>query len=156
MATLIDEVVRLVREGWRPYQGTVDAAVYEQRRCPRTPLSVQGKGKSKNGPYWFNRGDVFLCIGCGRRCSLNRPDGFEAPLPIKYPTLCKEMPYTLSPREMVAKLPLLTIRQAAYCLNVSERYARDLVDMGRLRRLQGEPVRVSAEDVQREMENWQD
>lgn len=154
MSTLIDDIVKLVAAEWRPYRGTVDAAVYERLRCQRAPLPTPGAARRSGGPYWFCRRDVFLCIGCGRRCSLSRPKGFEAPLPIRYPRICPEMPFTLTPQEMVATLSLLTIEQMAYCLNVSRRHARNLVERGKVRRIKGSPVRVAAEDVRREMETW--
>ncbi|HEU6436007.1 MAG TPA: helix-turn-helix domain-containing protein [Nitratidesulfovibrio sp.] len=155
MATLIDDVVKLVRHGWRPYQGTVEAAVYERLRCPRAPLPAPGATRRTSGPYWFHRADVFLCIGCGRRCSLNRPDGFAPPLPIRYP-YSRELPFTLTPQEMVTRLRLLNVNQAAYCLNASASQIYHWIAEGRLRRLKDSPVRVPAEDVQAMMEDWEE
>jgi len=154
MATLINDVVKLVAGGWRPYRGDVDASVYDALECPRLPIPGRNAPKS-GGPYWFHRADVFLCIGCGRRCSLNRPNGFQPPLPVRYP-VSKERPFTLTPQEMVTRLRLLNVHQAAYCLNVSPGQIYNWIAEGRLRRLKEAPVRVPSEDVRAMMENWEE
>lgn len=155
MKTIIDDIVKLVANGWRPYRGHVESRVYAEVSCPHAPLSdddkAAGAKRGKAVPSWFCRADIFLCLGCGRRCTLSRPKGFQAPLPIKYPNN-QEMPYALTPQEMVTKLRLLTVNQAAYCLNASQGQVYNWIAEGRLRRLEERPVRIPAEDVREEME----
>jgi len=155
MKTIIDDIVKLVANGWRPYRGHVENRVYAEVSCPHAPLSDDAKAagakRGKAVPSWFCRADIFLCLGCGRRCSLNRPKGFQAPLPIKYPN-SQKTPYTLTPQEMVTKLRLLTVNQAAYCLNASQGQIYNWIAEGRLRRLKERPVRIPVEDVREEME----
>ena len=76
--TLITDIVQLTRDGWRPYGGQPEGYVYERLGCPYLLTK-------RNRPYWFVKSDLYLCVGCARRCSLVRPDGFPLPLPIRYP-----------------------------------------------------------------------
>lgn len=137
--TLINDIVLLTREGWRPYGAQPAGVVYERLRCEHVLKGRTGR------PYWFVRGDVFCCVGCAVRCSLVRPVGFSLPLPIKYPQ--PDAPYALTPQEMVTRKALLRVDEAAYCLNVSDRKVRNWVDEGRLVALKINPVRIKAESV---------
>ena len=143
--TLITDIVQLTRDGWRPYNGRPEGYVYERLGCP-----YQLAKRSK--PYWFVKGDLYLCVGCARRCSLSRPEGFPLPLPIRYPE--PRLPYTLTPYEMVEKKPLLTVEEAAYCLNVGKRTVYGYIDMCKLNVLKENPKRVSSKDVKRMMEDF--
>ena len=58
-----------------------------------------------------------------------------------------EQPYTLTPQEMVNKHDILNVRQAAYCLNVSERTIYNYIAEGKLIRLKESPVRVRSKEV---------
>lgn len=136
--TLIQDIVTLTKEGWRPYNAQPEGFVYERLRC--RPFLRGKKG------YWFVRGDVFLCVGCAARCCLNRPNGFPAPLPIKY-EYTPETPYTLTPVEMAHRLDLLRVPQAAYCLNISERLVYDWIACGKLIKVKDEPIRVRAKEI---------
>ena len=98
---LITDIVQLTRDGWRPYGGRPEGYVYERLGCPYLLTK-------RNRPDWFVKSDLYLCVGCARRCSLVRPDGFPLPLPIRYPK--PRQPYTLTPYEMVERKPLLTVR----------------------------------------------
>lgn len=146
MRRLINDVVRMVHEGWRPYDALPDSAVYERLNCPH----AEKKGVIR--PYWFTRADVFCCIGCNRACCLQRPQGFPPPLPINYPE--KSMPYTLTPQEMISRKALLNVDEAAYCLNVSVRHIYTLISMGQLIPLKDRPIRVSTADVKELMEDF--
>lgn len=151
MTTLVDDIIKLVTDGWRPYRGTVARSVYEDLQCK---FLLQDKLNAKNGPYWFHKGDVFVCIACAKKCSLSRPQGFQVLLPLRYPATKQQ--YTLLPQEMVEKLRLLSVQQAAYCLNASASQIYHWIEEGKLRRLKEKPVRVAAEDVKSLMENWED
>lgn len=138
--TRIQEIVTLTRGGWRPYDAEPDRSVYERLGCPHF---LRGRRK----PFWFVRDDVFCCIGCADHCTLKRPAGFPLPLPIRYPGVPPVRPYTLTPQEMVERHDLLNVRQAAYCLNVSERTIYDYIAEGKLVRLKENPVRVRSKEV---------
>ena len=148
MKTRIQEIVTLTREGWRPYDAEPERAVYERLRCSHV---LRG---SRRKPFWFVRGDVFCCIGCADHCTLQRPAGFPLPLPIKYPGVPPDRPYMLTPQEMLARHDLLNVRQAAYCLNVSERQIYDYIAEGRLVKLRDNPVRVRAAEVKELREDF--
>ena len=55
---------------------------------------------------------------------------------------------------MVERKPLLTVEEAAYCLNVSKRTVYGYIDLGKLNVLKEGPKRVSSRDVRRMMENF--
>ena len=142
MRSRILEIVTLTREGWRPYDAQPERGVYEKLGCPHVL-----KGRTRT-PFWFVREDVFCCIGCADHCTLKRPSGFPLPLPIRYTRIPGERPFTLTPQEMLARHDLLNVRQAAYCLNVSERKIYDYIAEGKLVKLRDNPVRVRAAEVQ--------
>ena len=48
---------------------------------------------------------------------------------------------------MLARYDILTVRQAAYVLNVSERRVYDYIAEGKLIKLKDTPVRVRADEV---------
>lgn len=110
--SVIDDVVTLINNGWRIFQGEVEQAVYEKQHCP----VLQNR---RVYPKWFFLGDKYVCVGCSKRCSLVRPEGFQARLELLYPEEPKS-PFLLTPQEMLARLRFLTVEQAAYCLNVSK------------------------------------
>ena len=118
--------------------------------CPNN--SAKGKG-----PYWFVRGDVFLCVSCNKSCSLTRPEGVILPLPLVSPPDPKATgkEFSMTPGELVTRKKLLRIDEAAYCLNISERLVYNWVAEGKLRQALGTPVRVSADDVAFYMQNFE-
>ena len=139
--TRIQEIVTLTREGWRPYDAEPEQRVYERLGCN---YALRGQ---KRKPFWFVRDDVYCCSGCADHCTLKRPVGFPAPLPIRYSVVPPDQPYTLTPVEMLARYDILTVRQAAYVLNVSERRVYDYIAEGKLIKLKDTPVRVRADEV---------
>ena len=150
MSKIVGEIATLIIQGWRPYKGEVQQSVYEEQDCMYGQLSAR---ETRTRPYWFSRGDIFLCIGCHRKCSLSRPAGFAPPLPIEYRYDPRE-PFALTPQEMVAKRHTLNVIEAAYCLNVSEGLIYRYVHDGRLPALKEKPVRVRAADVERMMNDF--
>ena len=143
----IRSIIELVSHGWRAYNAAPQSVIYARLKCPYAPEIKEGKKKRKaKEPLWFVRADSFVCVGCDRACTLFRPEGFIQPLPIKY-TERPEEPYTLTPAEMVQRKTLLRIDEVAYCLNISERTAREMIDFGKLRRTEDYPIRVPVEDV---------
>lgn len=154
MHRLVNEIAGLVAKGWRPYQGQVRPDVYRDLKCHLVPEKEE-KTKRRERPHWFVRGDIYLCIGCPRKCCLSRPTGFQPMLPILYRDLPGE-PFSLTPQEMVARRHSLTIREAAYCLNVSESLIYRYVYEGRLTRMRERPVRVRAADVAAMMDDFEE
>ena len=145
---LINEIVALVRGGWRPYTERPEGYVYKKLGCEQA-------GKKGDKPYWFYRGDLYLCIGCARRCSLSRPEGFRPPLPILYKEN-PEHPYLLTPEEMVQKRSLLLVPEASYCLNVKERTIYAWIYEGVLRVTKRRPRRIPVEDVRALMNEFEE
>lgn len=146
--TLIQEIVTLTKEGWRPYNAEPEGAVYRRLGCK---YALCGQ---KRKPFWFVRDDVFCCVGCTAHCTLKRPAGFPPPLPIRYSVIPLDQPYTLTPQEMLARHDILTVRQAAYCLNISERQVYDYIAEGKLVKLKDTPVRVRSDEVKELRSNF--
>ena len=144
---LIKHVVRLVNDGWRPYDAEPKPEVYDRLSCPHV------NGKPHKRPYWFTRGDIFCCIGCERACSLHRPAGFPPALPINYPG--EPEAFCRPPQELIKLRHTLTVREAAYCLNLSERRIQKMVQEGELVALRDRGrIRIRATDVQTMMEDF--
>ena len=59
-------LVYLKKEGYMPYCGAVDAAVYEYLDCP-------DPGQAK----WLHKPGSFQCTGCGEYCETDSPCGFQ-------------------------------------------------------------------------------
>lgn len=144
--SLIYEVIALTKEGWRPYNGQPEGFVYESLGC-----KAFKRGKR---PLWFMREDVFCCVGCANRCSLTRPAGFPLPLPMQIKYTIQNQPYALTPMEMVERKNLLSVKEASYCLNVSERLIYDWIDEGLLISLKRKPIRIRASDVKAMMNDF--
>ncbi len=147
--SLVDDILKLIGRGWRPYGVAPESHIYDKLECPH----ARTRGPKK--PRWFVLGDNFLCVGCERRCTLERPEGFIIPLPLVYKEDRRE-PYSLTPMEMLQKKPLLLVQEAAYILNVSERQIYDFITVGILRKTQTKPIRIPAEDVLAELNNLAD
>jgi excisionase family DNA binding protein len=147
----VRSIIELVKAQWRPYNYEPEPGVYVRLKCPY--VDAEGKKKGRKRPFWFVRGDTFICVACFKGCSLIRPEGFIAALPVQYAAK-RTAPFQLSPAEMVARKALLRVDEAAYCLNISERQVYDWIAEGKLRRAKEQPVRVSAEDVHSYMANF--
>lgn len=150
MSSLIEDIVRLTREGWRPYQGEVRHAVYESLSCSHGLLT---KRETRTRPYWFSRADIFLCVGCSRKCSLNRPAGFQPALEINY-AYDPEKPFPLTPEELVVRKSSLRVDEAAYCLNCSEAKIYKDIYEGKLVTLRDKPIRIRSRDIAEKMNDW--
>lgn len=142
------DIVTLTREGWHPYNQEPDKSVYEKFGCEL--VLKQKKGK----PFWFVRENTYCCIGCASHCTLENPEGFRALLPLRYPEKKHSQSYYLTPSQMLERHDLLNAKQAAYCLNVSERTIYNYIAEGKLVRLKENPVRVRASEVRALRENF--
>jgi excisionase family DNA binding protein len=147
----IRSIIELVQAQWRPYNYEPEPSVYTKLKCPY--MDAKGEKKGRKKPFWFVRGDAFLCISCSKGCALTRPEGFVTALPVQYPVK-KDTTYLLAPAEMVTHKALLRVDEAAYCLNISERQVYDWIAEGKLRRVKGQPFRIPAEDVHSWMVNF--
>ena len=135
--------------GWRPYTASKPAdSVYERLGCPYAG--------AKKTPFWFVRGEHFLCVTCDKHCALVRPEGVILPLPLEFPQEKTGNEFNLTPGEMVSRKSLLRVAEAAYCLNISERKVYEWIADGRLRRTKDSPVRIPSEDVMRCMQDFED
>lgn len=140
-ATLCRTLKKMFDDGFRQYAGEIDSQVYEQLGC-----------KDASRAYWICRWPILHCLGCNRRCTPKTPTGFQVPLVTSPARQGSGKRFSLTPEEMVASKTLLRVDEAAYCLNVSERTVRKLVDEGVLARHLRQPIRVTAESVRAEME----
>lgn len=139
MSSQIDRIMYLAERGWKVYEGRVSAALYEKLECP---APVFGK--------WLFEGErtkELACVGCDKYCRAESSADFM-PLPRHIAEMNQRSAYyTLSPQEMVNRITMLRVAQAAYCLNVAERTVYDWIATGVLAATKDKPVRVKAEDV---------
>ncbi len=140
-AAAIDDLLRLLSRGWSPYHGRVECHVYASLGCNKT-------GRAR----WMMQGGKFICLGCGKRCSLVDPAGFELMLPvtIRAKTLAYANLPAVSAEELLRVRMLLTVPEVEFVLNVSKRTVYALLDEGRLERHPAPPTRITAESVRRE------
>jgi hypothetical protein len=140
----VKELMELLRNGFRPYEGAVDGQVYESLRCP-----------NPNKAAWFvrDRDATYFCLGCARHCLKVAPVGFQVSMlvPRHVTRYFTELPQ-VSAAELLRAKRFLRVDEAAFCLGVSERQVRHMIDNGVLVRHQDPPVRVTVESVQEEME----
>jgi len=132
----IDKIIKLTQCGWRAYEGQATGQVYDNLDC-----GVSNRGRAR----WFARGDLLVCIGCERSCTLPCPDGFQLPL-FKYPAPPTPA-FRLPPEQLLAKRLFLSTNEVSYILNISPRQVRTLIYMGRLRATKDLPRRIPAEEV---------
>lgn len=131
----------LAREGWRLYDAEPNRSVYGKLDYDH---ALHGQ---KRKPFWFIRDDVFCRIGCADHYTLKRPAGFPLPLSIRYSVVPPDQPYTLTSLEVLARHGILTVRQAAYCLNIPERQMYDYITEGEPAKLKDTPVRVRVDEM---------
>ena len=146
MNSQIDRIVFLTEKGWHPYEGSIAETVYDRLGC-KTPFF--GKWL-----YDGRTGRKATCIGCAKYCVTDSMEGFT-PIPTTLMATHKRGNYfSLSPVEMANRLHLLTVKQAAYCLNVSIRTVYSYIDMSKLAVLREKPIRIKAEDVRKMMNDF--
>lgn len=62
--------------------------------------------------------------------------------------------FTLTPIELVKRRHTLNVKEASYCLNISERKVYNMVAEGKLVALREKPVRIRATDVAAQMNDF--
>lgn len=131
--------------GYRAFTGQVSASVYEKLTCPAPvfakQLLYQGDGQKKA-----------VCVGCSKECKPDNLDDFALKIQVK--AIDYKRSYAITPSDMVKRHTLLTAKQAAYCLNVSERTIYSMISDGRLVRTRDNPVRVRASEVEKYMNDF--
>lgn len=142
MTGLVRDILTLLGEGWVPYEGAVDQAAYDRLGCPDARRAT-----------WFQREATWWCLGCKRRCLTADPAGFQLSLVTRprVRILFADLPMVTAD-ELLRIKRWLRVPEAAFCLNVSEREVRYMVDAAKLDRHPDAPLRVSVESVRREME----
>lgn len=138
----IDQIIKLTQCGWRAYEGQATGAVYDHLSCEKTQ-----RGRAR----WFAKGDLLICIGCDRACTLPCPEGFQLPL-FRYPAPPRPA-FRLSPDELMARRKLLTANEIAYILNVSPRQVRNMIHEGRFQVTKLAPMRVPVAEVRAMVED---
>ena len=140
MSSQIDSILYLTERGWYPFTGKVAPEVYKALACP-APLFAKWLYEGKEGLE-------VACVGCDRLCRTSELEGFS-PSPRRLKTVYRGSYgyYTLWPAEMVKRLSLLSVSQAAYCLHISERTVYDYIATGKLLALKDRPIRVKSADV---------
>lgn len=145
MKSQIDAITRYVEMGYRAFTGQVSASVYEKLACPAPVfakwLLYQGDGQKKA-----------VCVGCSKECKPDNLDDFALKTQVR--VIDYKKPYAITPSDMVKRHSLLTAKQAAYCLNVSERTIYNMIAEGKLVRTRDNPVRVRASEVEQYMNDF--
>lgn len=138
----IDQIIKLTQHGWRAYEGLATAAVYDNLDCEKNR-----RGRAR----WFAKGDLLICVGCDRSCSLSCPAGFQLSL-FKYPAP-PHPAFRLLPDELLTRRKLLTVTETAYILNISPRRVRSLIYEGRFNVTKEAPTRIPVAEVKAMAEN---
>lgn len=146
--TVVTNTLALLNEGYVPYEGQIEEAVYARQKCKR-----------KKQASWFVRvtpeNVLFVCLGCGRGCSLKNPEGFQAVLPLdgsrKVSVVAGVLPM-ISDDELLAKKTLLRLDEVCAVLRVSDATARRMIDKGEIVATEALPIRIHTDSVKRYME----
>ena len=141
MSAVFDDMLRLPQRRYVPYRGRVADHVYVRLRCGRARRA-----------RWMHQGTKYVCLGCGRRCSLIDPSGFELLLPV--PATAKKLAFAVLPavsaRDLLDKKLFLTMPEVEFILNISRSHVYELLDEGRLERHPDSPLRFTVDSVRRE------
>jgi hypothetical protein len=147
-ATVVDKMLKLLNEGFAPYEGAIDQDVYDRQGC-----------RKERQARWFYRltpqSSFFVCIGCSKSCALKNPEGFQAALPVETRhgtgVVAGVLP-VLSDEELLDKKSLLTLPEVQSILRVKERSVRRLIDDGALEAHEGLPIRVYSSSIKTYLE----
>lgn len=133
-----DDLLRALRDGWRPFRGHVDGSVYGRLDCRRSSRA-----------RWLTRDDAYLCLGCDRRCAVADGDGMQRALPVDTPLPDlgpEDLPY-LTAAQMLHAFEVFKVAQLEYILNLSRAEVYRCIADGRLEKVSDRPVRVSKASV---------
>jgi hypothetical protein len=147
--SVVNDVLSLLGEGFRPYTGAIESSVQEEINCCNWPERC-----------WFvkdaDKGRTFICLGCNSRpCTLQNPEGFEltaeAPLHVNARLQFMDVK-AVTPEQLLNSKGWFRVDEAAFILNVSTRTVRKLVDEGVLVRHVKNPVRIAVDSLREEYE----
>lgn len=144
------EIIHLLDKGYRPYKAQVPPAYYKEQRCFE-PAKAE----------WFarpvsrrNKVATFICLGCSKRCCTANPEGWQLLLEINpdTPGAVVIIPaQRVSVEELLRIKKVLSLKEAAFVLNVSRPTVQAMIDEGRLEVVPGSPIRVTVESVERNL-----
>lgn len=129
----LDNVSLLVNACWKPYNEIIPDKIYSELEC-----------KHELAAEWYVNEDVYLCLGCPTHCLLHRPEGFDC-------NPNQSGKFGATPAELLSKHELLTIKQAAYCLNVSYGLVFRWVVEGKIPATKFKPRRIPSSVIRQKM-----
>ncbi|GEM_PF-6883699 len=150
--SIIDDVLAVLEEGYRPYYGKVSEQGQKQVEC-----------ENWDNTFWFVKETetrrAFMCLGCeSRPCVLTDPEGFE--LTAKRPVMQTKVSFmetrSVPPEDLFRHKKWFRCNEAASLLAISERKVRYLVEEGALVPHEDSPLRITAEslEAQYNREEW--
>ncbi|MDL2207612.1 helix-turn-helix domain-containing protein [Desulfovibrio sp. OttesenSCG-928-M16] len=142
----ISDLLQLLENGYRLYTGTVPQNIYLKKFCPH-PKRAEWLAKTLNRQYTHC---CYVCLGCDRMCSEMNPTGWQLLLPLA--TLQPAQTafvaaWPTSAEEMLVNKMVLRVDEASWVLNVSTRTVYRMLQEGKLRIVEGLPVRVTTESI---------
>ncbi|MFW5487095.1 MAG: helix-turn-helix domain-containing protein [Desulfovibrio sp.] len=150
--SIIDDVLAVIGEGYRPYYGKVSEQGKKQVKC-----------ENWDSTFWFvketDRRRVFMCLGCeSRPCVLANPEGFELTMqvPVNSTKISFMEARAVSPEELFRHKKWFRAEEAAKLLAVSTRKIRYLVEEGALVRHKDKPFRITAKSLEAQYNREED
>lgn len=134
-----DDLLKALREGFKPFNGAVAGEVYAGLGCRRPERA-----------RWLALGDVHLCLGCEKRCAVPDGAGFQRVLPVDVPMPdvgAADIP-SLTADQMLHAFKVFKPYQVQFILNISRAEVYQRIADGRLVAVgDGRPVRVTRESI---------
>lgn len=140
------QLLQLLDKGYRLYTGQVPEDVYIKKRCPH-PESAEWVARPMSKEYSQSS---YVCFGCDRQCTELDPKGWQILLPLqsRQPSLTAFVTaWPASAEELVENRLVLRVDEAAWVLNVSTKTIYRMLQEGKLRVVEGNPVRVTTESL---------
>lgn len=139
-------LLQLLDKGYRLYTGQVPDYVYVKKRCPH-PESAEWVARPMSKEYSQSS---YVCFGCDRQCVELDPTGWQILLPVqaRQPSLTAFVAaWPASAEELIENRLVLRVDEAAWVLNVSTKTIYRMLQEGKLRVVEGNPVRVTTESL---------
>lgn len=144
---LVEDVIMLITAGFQVYRGEVPESAYAHLKCFRSDMA-----------RWFRRNRNYVCLGCGRRCSVADPEGFQLclDLPVRHKKVAYffDDPPAIPDRQLLENKELLHPDEAAAILRVNRPPLKALIDAGTIGPVRiRNSLRVRSEDVRKVLAN---